>query len=280
MKNIYGSLILLFGIISGACSSAAVNTSAVDDSRFVQASGSAAPDDAARNVDSTTAVDSQTRAFNSKSQISHRQKPRRKNIRFPRDCVYTAGEFARENRCAAWLEKASLDFPADADCDYDQFRQPDNSVDLIQFSEIYGSAVEFYRLSAGKHLVQVRCSAGAYNVANFYLLYDETDAAPQTRILEFPTLEFPARDSNETPRMTAKKIIGGRSFNPKTKELIVFVKGRGIGDFGEYARYAFARDGTPRLKEFRAQIEENGVAYGTDRVLRRSPKKWRRYYPR
>ncbi len=55
-EKIYGSLILLLGIVPGACSSAAVNARAVDDSRFVQASGNTAPINAARNVDLTTAV--------------------------------------------------------------------------------------------------------------------------------------------------------------------------------------------------------------------------------
>lgn len=280
MKKIYVSLILLSGIVLGACSSAAEQPRGANYSQSSRTNGNANARlvDARRSIELLNAAQSRNLALASNPRSKRRRHLRRKNIEFPRDCDYLAGGFRRERACAAALEMASRDLPKDCDCDYDSSRRPDGSVNLIEFNNRFADAVRFYRLSSGKYLVQVRCATSAYNVANLYLLFDETRTLPKARTLKFPTLEFPARNPNETPRKTTKQIIGGRRFDPKTKELTVFVKGRGLGDFGEYARYAFP-NGKPRLKEFRARLEEGGAAYETNDVLLHSPKKWRRYYP-
>ena len=255
MKKIFGSLILLSGIGPGAYSSAAEKPRAVNDSHFVQANSrdNTAPIDSRKNIDLPDAAQKRNHAPDSNSRSKRRRRPRRKNIEFPRDCDYKAGEFYREKACAAALEKASRDFPKDRDCDYGSLRRPAGSVNLIEFNDRFADAVKFYRLSAGKYLVQVRCSASGYNVVNLYLLFDETQILPKARILKFATLEFSAQNPNEKPAKMSEEIIGVRRFNRQTKDLIVFIKERGLGDFGESARYAFP-NGKLRLKEFRARF--------------------------
>ena len=258
MKKIFGSLILLSGIAAGAYSSAAEEPRAANDSHFVQANSpdNTAPIDSRKNIGLPNAAQNRNHAPDSNPRFKRGRQARRKNIEFPRDCDYRAGEFHRGKAGAAALEKASRDFPKDRD--YDSLRRPAGSVNLIEFNDRFADAVKFYRLSAGKYLVQVRYNPSGYNVANLYLLFDETRILPKARILKFPTLEFSARNPNEKPAKMSEEIIGGRRFNRQTKDLIVFIKGRGLGDFGESARYAFP-NGKPRLKEFRARLEEGGV---------------------
>ena len=144
--------------------------------------------------------------------------------------------------------------------------------------------IEFYPLFSNRYLVKVRCDAGAYNELNAYLLYDESALPAKAKVLEFPSFnfEYPDDENSDTPKAVKNvtvKTVGGRYFNPETKELIVFVKAHGIGDAGCYARYSFP-NGKPKLEEFRAKFKWEGHGYGTDEILKSPPKTWKRYYPK
>jgi hypothetical protein len=139
----------------------------------------------------------------------------------------------------------------------------------------------FYPLSTNKYLIELACWTAAYNESNVYLLYDESALPAKISILEFPSFSFTFGENKDEPEKVESinvKTVGGRLFNPKTKELIVFIKGNGNGDFGEYARYSFVND-TPKLEEFRAKFKEDGISYGTDEAMERSPKAWKQFYP-
>ena len=138
----------------------------------------------------------------------------------------------------------------------------------------------FHPFSVNKYLVELPCWTAAYNESNVYLLYDESALPAKISVLEFPGLSFTLDKNSGEPtnvENVTDKTVGGRWFNPKTKELIVFVKGRGIGDFGQYARYSFP-NGTPKLEEFRAEFKDGGYGYGTDEIMLQGPKKWKQYY--
>lgn len=140
----------------------------------------------------------------------------------------------------------------------------------------------FYSFSINKYLVELPCWTAAYNLSNVYLLYDESELPAKITVLDFPNLSFTFDENKDEPKNIENvnvKTVGGRWFNPKTKELIVFVKGRGIGDFGQYARYSFLKD-KPTLKEFKAKFIEGGKGYEIDEILKQSPKNWKQFYPK
>jgi hypothetical protein len=212
--------------------------------------------------------------------------PRRAKIRFPDDCNFYAAasenDLKLENGCAAALDKVLPALPRE-DCDYGEFLRQNDYSEFLEYLDDYQSrAVRFYPLAPNKYLVEVPCSVAAYNVSNVYLLYDESRLPAKAEVLEFPGFKFTYdedRDSVEKIENITAKTVGGRGFNLKTKELIVFEKARGIGDAGRYARYSFF-GGKPKLVEYRAKFSWTGRAYSTDEILKRPPLAWKRYFPK
>jgi hypothetical protein len=232
------------------------------------------------------------RAFQKKSRAAQveakrRTAPRREKIIFPRDCDFyatgnNASERKLENGSAAAVESILPALPR-ADCDYEQFLRR-NSFDefLLYLSDYQSRQVRFYPLAANKYLVEVPCSTAAYNVSNVYLLYDETKLPAKAEILEFPDFEFTYdedTDKVEKIENVSTKTVGGRGFDRRTKQLIVFVKARGLGDAGRYARYRFP-DAKPVLVEYRAKFSWTGRGYSAVEVLKRPPRAWKRYFPK
>lgn len=226
--------------------------------------------------------------FKSPQQI----KPRRKKIDFPDDCnFYTVNEkFKLERACAFAINNVLSHLPKES-CAYNSFLERGNISNgssflyLIEYATDFNSdAIKFYPLSSNKYLVELSCWTATYNLSNVYLLYDESKLPAKAQVLEFSSFEFeyPDDDDSDAPKSVKKivvKTVGGRYFNPKTKELIVFVKARGIGDAGEYARYSFPK-GKPKLEEFRAKFKWEGHGYQMDEVMKHPPKTWKRYYPK
>ncbi len=261
---------------------------------------SAAKTTSAANLNSTTAsaaTPGETRQSDVGSsegdpfQSPRQSRPRRRTIHYPEDCQSSVVEGAKNWRlqtaCAAALDAVLPDLPtssegiiadsqaAKLDCDYSEQRDAQKRFSLAD----YGAT--FYPLSPNKYLVEIRCLAGAYNVVNTYVLYDESALPAHAQVVEFPSLKFVVEGETETVKRfekTTVKTVGAVQFNPLTKRLIVFVKARGIGDAGHYARYRFVND-RPQLEEFRAKFDWNGRGYGTDEILKRPPKTWKRYYP-
>ena len=211
----------------------------------------------------------------------YQTKPRRKQIKFPDDCtdIVPAGEKIRylPMACAQTLKSIKPELmkaTKDGICE-------NSFAGLLAPEYAYPYEVIFYPFSTNKYLVKMRCSTGAYNEINVYLLYDESKIPAKAKILEFPSFDIEHDEDSDAAKNVEKvmvKTIGGRYFNPKTKKLIVFVKAHGIGDAGEYARYSFA-SGKPKLEEFRARFVWSGRGYQLSDVLKHPPKTWKRYYP-
>lgn len=226
----------------------------------------------------------------SEARSPYQIKPRRKKIIFPDDCSYMAGDqFKLEKSCASAINNAVPQLPRKI-CSYDQFLENANVSDgsgqlaLEEYAtKFHPGAIEFYPLSSNKYLVQILCSSGAYNVENVYLHYDESSLPAKAGVLEFPSFRFEyPDDENSDDLKKAEDVmvrsVGGRHFNTRTKELIVFVKARGMGDAGHYARYSFP-DGKPKLLELRAKRTWSGRGYQLTDVIKAPPKTWKRYYP-
>lgn len=227
---------------------------------------------------------------------------RRKTIQFPDDCDYlvsSGNENWLQAACADAIREVQPSLPKE-NCGYVNFKDAygkDGYYDLNAYNDPshHPSAVQFYPLSPNKYLVQIYCNSGAYNTENVYLLYDESTIPAKAEILEFPWIKpeshifddfsdlDPPSDNYIAKRVKIVnvKIIGGINFNPKTKKLIVYTRGNGIGEFGQYARYSFPNDKT-KLEEFRAKYyySKNSPAYSPDDMIKHPPKTWKRYYPK
>ena len=217
----------------------------------------------------------------------YQTKPRRQAIKFSVDCTdyIPAGEenWQLQTACADAIKSALSDLPKTSniglsstkiDCDYNNIQNKDD------WLNDYGA--NFYPLAPNKYLVEILCIAGAYNELNAYMFYDESKLPAQARVLEFPRFDIDHDEDSDVGKTIEKvmvKTVGGRYFNPKTKELIVFVKAHGIGDAGHYARYSFPND-KPKLEEFRARFVWSGREYTPDQVFKSPPKTWKRYYPK
>ncbi len=255
--------------------------------------GSDNPNTNEASIANTNLVENNSSDETDKSiELPYQKKARRKSIKFPDDCERAVVEGSKNwkvrRACGIALYNIQPDLPK-ADCAYDLIER-----DINSRLEGY-SSIKFYSLATNKYLVEVLCRTAAYNIDNVYLLYDESSIPAKARVLEFPWIkpdddifkEFsdlnPPTDDYIAKHIKPEsvKIIGGRYFDTKTGKLIVFDKGRGIGDFGQYARYSFV-DGKAKLEELRAKYyyEKDSRSYQLNDVIKHPPKNWKRYYPK
>jgi len=97
-------------------------------------------------------------------------------------------------------------------------------------------------LGRDRFLVQIQCDLGMYNATYIYVLYDESRRPVHAEFLWFPVYRM--RDG--VPVKETTPYIFGRSFNPKTRELVALAKYRGMGDCGEFWRFVL-RGNTPEI---------------------------------
>lgn len=148
--------------------------------------------------------------------------------------------------------------------------------------------VRSYSLGGRRYLFEFPCDRSAYNVENAYALDDESQGSPKIQVLEFPAYaDIPCCDVDSAevdrflkaaPKIVMKKTVDARAFDAKAKELITLVKGRGMGDCGEYARYGFP-DGKPEIREFKMKLNCDGqFAYPeSEKDIWHSPAGWTTY---
>lgn len=223
--------------------------------------------------------DTLTAHVDEKTKSPFQKNARRKVINFPEDCQYAAVGSTKNRQavsaCAAALEEVAPQLrriALDEKCD-------------TKFEDVlstdYACKINFYPFSVNKYLVELRCLTGAYNEINAYLMYDESKLPATIQILKFPSLNFDYDEDAERAKKVEQvtvETVGGRYFNPRTKQLIVFIKAHGIGDAGRYARYSFPND-QPKLEEYRARFKWSGREYQLADVIKSPPQTWKRYYP-
>ena len=103
------------------------------------------------------------------------------------------------------------------------------------FSPDFQSATQQYRLDADTVLWGVPCFMGAYNTGYLYVLTDSAGASP--RIVSLPT----TGEAMETPI--------NPDFDPATRRLSAFGKGRGIGDCGTVHEWVWTARGFVLARE-------------------------------
>ncbi len=95
--------------------------------------------------------------------------------------------------------------------------------------------VEVARLASDKLLWSVPCGEGAYNFTQVYFITPADRTAPQ--LVVFPT----ATGSHD-------ELVNSR-YDPKTRTLFAFGRGRGIGDCGRMGTWAWTGEGFALLNE-------------------------------
>src|SRR5690606_27217463 len=95
--------------------------------------------------------------------------------------------------------------------------------------------VEVARLASDKLLWSVPCGDGAYNFTQVYFITPADGTAPQ--LIDFPTA---MRRHDE--------LVNSR-YDPKTRTLFAFGKGRGIGDCGRIGVWAWTGERFALLEE-------------------------------
>ena len=103
------------------------------------------------------------------------------------------------------------------------------------FSPDFQSSTQQYRLDADTVLWGVPCFMGAYNTGYLYVLTDNAGASP--RIVSLPT----TGEAMETPI--------NPDYDPATRRLSAFGKGRGIGDCGTVHEWVWTARGFVLARE-------------------------------
>ena len=203
-----------------------------------------------------------------------------RTIAWPGGCDYTAhdpGEHPIANACAEAIDglpwsKLPRGEDGEAACDPDYSHGLRDIPELISEGSWY---IQFQPLGRGRFLMSILCRSGAYNATYIYVLYDESRRPVHAEFLWFPVY----RMREGVPVKEITPYVFGRSFNPKTRELVALAKYRGMGDCGEFSRYVLRGD-TPELSEFRAKTDCDGRdIYQLRKGLVQPSPPWKRYFP-
>jgi hypothetical protein len=109
----------------------------------------------------------------------------------------------------------------------------------------------FHQIVPGLSLVEVLCSAGAYQPSFVIVRLDERSQAPAADALSFVT--YASTDGTSLESAQQVEMTGEPSILPEQRELTVLNVFRQTRDCGIWARYGIA-DGAPQLKELRVRL--------------------------
>ena len=115
----------------------------------------------------------------------------------------------------------------------------------------FGTGVERHALGDGRTLYCVQCDQAAYQSVSVVVLQAKPDGPGA--LLRFPQYD---RSGGKVARTEDAELAGTLEFIPRTEELTVFYKSRGVGDCGSYVRYAFPAEGPSRVKVVEARARE------------------------
>lgn len=99
----------------------------------------------------------------------------------------------------------------------------------------------------------VSCAVGAYN-SNSVLLVDDASEGLKAVSLALPLVQ---EKTKKIIGWIADVVLPGMGYDPKTKTITSFAKGRGIGDLSQRATYIFV-DGQIVLREFASDTTPDG----------------------
>jgi hypothetical protein len=126
------------------------------------------------------------------------------------------------------------------------------------------SGLRFWQLEPKKYLVEVKCRVEPYNDLQLYLFYDETTAPPTSRLLQFERYDPGAKIVVAEPE---PELSGYPEFHPQTRELTLWTRPPGLGEWDTWTKYRITEDKGVFL-EVRANPPD---AHGKDKGIPQDP---------
>jgi hypothetical protein len=158
-------------------------------------------------------------------------------------------------------EKASIQLPESRD-DRAAWRNvlhwSNDCEESFQATGHGSGGLQFFDLDGHRHLVEVACSAGAYQGSQEYFVIERGGSSPAVHAVSFPTYEASGADGKTLVPKSANEITGLPEFDRVHHELKILNRYRGPGDCGSYAIYSF-ESGRAVLKQFRAKLDCDGT---------------------
>jgi hypothetical protein len=131
----------------------------------------------------------------------------------------------------------------------------------------------FHQIGPSVSLVEVLCSAGAYQPSFVIVRLDERSQAPVADILSFVTYE--STDGRSLASAQQVEMTGEPSILAEQRELTVLNVFRQTRDCGIWTRYGIP-DGAPQLKELRVRLPcPTGAGVPVSSEPGRPPREWR-----
>jgi hypothetical protein len=131
----------------------------------------------------------------------------------------------------------------------------------------------FHQIAPGVSLVEVLCSAGAYQPSFVIVRLDERSRAPVADVLSF--LTYGSTDGSSLEPAQQVEMTGEPFLLPEQRELTVLNVFRQTRDCGIWTRYGI-RDGAPQLKEVRVRLPcPTGTGMPVSSEPGRPPRGWR-----
>jgi hypothetical protein len=154
-------------------------------------------------------------------------------------------EALRQNAAERARLRKLLGWPENCEQSFQELLSPDG-----RGATTLGTGVESHPLGDGRTLYSVQCDLAAYQ-ATYVIMLQEKPEGPGT-LLRFPLYD---RDGTKIVRSEDTFLAGALDFAPRTGELTVLTKARGIGDCGSYVRYAFPATGPKRVQVVEARVK-------------------------
>jgi len=168
-------------------------------------------------------------------------------VQAERQAALTAltAEALRQNATERARLRHLLGWPEDCEQSFQELLSPEG-----RGATTLGTGVESHPLGDGRTLYCVQCDLAAYQGTYVIMLQEKPDG-PGT-LLRFPLYD---RDGAKIVRSEDTFLAGALDFVPRTGELTVFTKARGLGDCGSYVRYAFPATGPKRVQVVEARVK-------------------------
>ena len=139
--------------------------------------------------------------------------------------------------------RAMLGWPDTCEASFQELHSPERDA-----SAFPGTGVERHALGDGRTLYCILCDQAAYQGVYVAVLQEKPDG-PGT-LLRFPLYD---RSDGKVTRTEETELAGTLDFTPRTGELAIFSKARGVGDCGSFVRYAFPATGPSRVRVVEAR---------------------------
>jgi hypothetical protein len=116
----------------------------------------------------------------------------------------------------------------------------------------FKKSITLYPLKERQYLIQVLCHPTAYQGVYEYYLFDSHNLSS----VVFDTIDSSLEAENKL--IKTRPLVGIPEYNPESQSLIIWSKGRGLGDCGFWSKYTW-QESQFTLVEYREKFDCDGV---------------------